>query len=188
MTFKSSFMAVIMAAVMAVVMPGAATAQSADQTALKIVIVNVDAIRAESTAYKKANEQFKAFSDTINAELATEDEALRKEGEELGRKRTLMAPEAFAEDRKKFEERVAAFQRKVQERQKAMADSQAQAVGQINRRILEITSEYAEANQVSLVLPESVTVLSAKSMNINAHVLEQLNKTLPSVEVKAPGK
>ena len=188
MTFKSTFMAVLLAAVLAAAMPGSAKAQNADLPTLKIVIVSIDAIRNESTAYQKANEQFKGFSEKINAELAAEDEALRKAGEELGRKRTLMAPEQFAAERKKFEERVAAFQRKVQERQKAMADSQAQAVGQINRRIVEIISQYAEANNVSLVLPESVTVLAAKSLNINAYVLENLNKTLPSVEVKAPGK
>lgn len=188
MTFKSLIVTVIMAAIVAVAMPGQSKAQSADMPALKIVIVNVDAIRAESTAFKKASEQLKSYSDKINSDLAAEDETLRKDGDELGRKRTLMAPEAFAEERKKFEERVAAFQRKVQERQKSMADSQAQAVGQINRRIIEIISQYAEANQVSLVLPESVTVLTAKSLNINAYVLENLNKTLPSVEVKAPGK
>lgn len=188
MTFKSFIMALVMAVVSAAFMPGQAQAQNAETTTLKIAIVNIEAIRGQSTAFQKAMAEIKTFSDGINAELDGEGEDLQKANEELGRKRTLLAPEAFAAERKKFEDRVATFQRKVQQRQKSLTETQANAMRQIDGKIIEIIAQYAEANNISLILPESVVVISAKTMNINDYVLKQLNQELPSVTVKAPGK
>jgi len=178
--------AIACAAVVWAALPVQGFAQSANLPELKIMVVNIDAIRVNSAVYKKANEQFIKYSNDINASLQKEDQALRDSGAELNRKRTLLSPEAFAEEEKNFKQRVAAFQRKVQESQKALSQTQADATNKINGKIIEIISKYAEANNVSLVLPESVTILSAKTMNINEYVLKELDKTLPSIEVKAP--
>lgn len=168
--------------------PVSVLAQDKAVPAMKIAIINIDAVRAQSVAFKKAGEQFVAYRDRMNGVLEKEQQALRTANAELSRKRTLLSPEAFADERKKYEQRVTEFQRKFQEDQKAIAKLEAEVVGELNRKIIEIIAKYATDNDVSLVLPETVTLLAANSMSINAYALGVLNKELPSVQVKIPAK
>lgn len=180
--------AFVLIAAVTVCAPVSVLAQDKTAPSLKIVIVNIDAVRAQSEAFKKAGEQFVAYRDRMNGVLEKEQQALRTANAELSRKRTLLSPEAFADERKKYEQRVTAFQRKFQEDQKAIAKLEAEVVGELNRKIIEIITKYATDNKVSMVLPETVTLLAAKSLNISAHVLSAVNKELPTVQVKIPAK
>ncbi len=152
----------------------------------KIVVVNVDVVRAQSTAFIKARTQLEALKTDMGKVLQKEDKALRAGKAELSRKRTLLSPDKFTEERKAYEQRVAVFQRKVQGFQKTLRKVQTEAIGTINRKIVSIISKYAERNKVTLVLAEQTTILVAKRLNINAYVLKRLNKELPSVVVKKP--
>ncbi len=153
-----------------------------------IRVVNIDSVRAQSTAFIAARKQISDYGNTTNQALKKEDIALRDANAELNRKRTLLAPEAFAEERKKFEQRVAAFQRKTQEQQKALNKVQLDTIGKINDKILQIITEYARANNVTLVLPAQSVLLRADAMDMDAHVLQRLNKELPSVKVALPAQ
>lgn len=180
--------ALVLFAAVAVCAPVSVLAQDKTLPPLKIVIVNIDAIRSQSAAFKVAGEQFVAYRDRMNAVLEKEQQVLRTANNELSRKRTLLSPEAFADERKKYEQRVTAFQRKFQDDQKAIAKLEAEVVGELNVKIVEIITQYAKDNEVTLVLPETVTILAANSMSINKHVLSVLNKELPSVKAKVPTK
>lgn len=180
--------ALVLFAAVAVCAPVSALAQDKAAAPLKIVIVDIDTVRSQSAAFKVAGEQFVAYRDRMNGVLEKEQQVLRTANNELSRKRTLLSPEAFADERKKYEQRVTAFQRKFQEDQKAIAKLEAEVVGELNFKILEIITGYAKANDVTLVLPATQTILAANSLNINAYVLDALNKELPSVKVKVPTK
>lgn len=156
--------------------------------ALNVRIVDIDGIRAESKAFKAAREQISAYANTANQSMQKEDAALREANAELNRKRTVLAPEVFAEERKKFEQSVADFQRKSQEQQKAMNKLQLDVIGQINDKIVQIISQYAEANNVTMILPIQSVLLRADALVMDDFVLERLNKELPSVTVSLPAK
>ena len=163
-------------------------AQAPTVLPLNIRVVDVDGIRTKSTAFVAAREQIAAYANANNQALQKEDKALRDANAELNRKRTILAPEVFAEERKKFEQSVAAFQRKTQEQQKAMNKLQLDVIGQLNNKIIQIITDYAQANKVSLILPIQSVVLRADTLDMDAHVLERLNKELPSVTVSLPTK
>lgn len=158
------------------------------EPALNIRIVNIEGIRAQSTAFIAARDKINAFANTTNQAFQKEDVALRDANAELNRKRTLLAPEAFAEERTKFEERVAQFQHKTQEQQKVINKLQLDVIGQINDKIVEIISKYAETNNVTLILPSQSVLLRADAYVMDVYVLERLNKELPSVAVSIPAK
>ena len=155
---------------------------------LNIRVVNIEAIRGQSKAFAAAREKITTYAETSNQALQKEDTALRDANAELNRKRTLLAPEAFAEERKKFEQRVADFQRKTQEQQKAINKLQLDVMGPINEKIVQIIAQYAEANSVTMILPTQSVLLRADAYVIDAYVLERLNKELPSVAVSLPAK
>lgn len=189
MFLKSFFTAAVIALVSVPLSSTNVQAQSvatAKLPALKIVVVNVDVVRAQSTAFAKARTQLEALKTDMGKVLQKEDKALRAVKAELTRKRTLLSPGKFTEERKKYEQRVATFQRKVQKLQKALRKAQTGAIGTINRKIVSIISKYAERNKVTLVLAEQTTILVAKRLNISAYVLKRLNKELPSVVVERP--
>ncbi len=185
MFLKSFFAAVILSLVSLPLFAVNVQAKS-DLPPLKIVVVNVDVVRAQSTSFKKARTQLEALKTNMGKVLKKEDTSLRAAKAELSRKRTLLSPEKFTEERKKYEQRVAAFQLKVQKLQKTLRKAQTEAIGQINRKIVSIISKYAEKNKVTLVLAEQTTILVAKRLNINAYVLKHLNTELPSVAVNKP--
>lgn len=186
MNHKKLFtIAIVMISVMGTALSGQALAQDA-ATLMNVRVVDVDAIRTNSAAFKVAREKIVGYGNTHTAILQKEEKELRDANAELNRKRTLLSPEAFAEERNKFEQRVATFQTKMQEQQKIMNNLQLEAIGQINDKILQIITDYAEKNNVTMVLPMQSVLLSAEKMNIDAHVLERLNKELPTVAVAIP--
>jgi len=155
---------------------------------LNVRVVNIEGIRAQSTAFTAARDKINAFANANNQAFQKEDVSLRDANAELNRKRTLLAPEAFAEERSKFEKRVAEFQRKTQEQQKVINKLQLDVIGQINDKVIQIISQYAEANNVTLILPTQSVLLRADAMVMDDYVLERLNKELPSVTVSLPAK
>lgn len=155
---------------------------------LNVRVINIDGVRTQSSAFKGARDKITAFGTKRQAALRVEDKALRDANAELNRKRTLLAPDAFAAERKKFEKNVATFQRKMQEQQKIINKLQLDVIAKINNKILNLITQYAEANQVTLILPAQSVLLRADYMDLDAHILQRLNKEMPSVAVSFPAQ
>lgn len=166
----------------------AASVAQAAPAPLNVRVINIDGVRTQSSAFKGARDQITAFGTKRQAALRAEDKALRDTNAELNRKRTLLAPDAFAAERKKFEQNVATFQRKMQEQQKIINKLQLDVIGKINNKILNLITQYAEANQVTLILPAQSVLLRADYMDLDAYILQRLNKEMPSVAVSLPAQ
>jgi len=169
-------------------MPFSAIAQSKSAVPLKIAIVDIAVVRKNAVANKKIGEQLLKIQNNINSQLQAEEKLLRDANAELARKRTLIAAEAFAAERKKYEQKVVAYQTKRQNSQNLMNQKVMEATNQINGKIAEIIGRYAEANKVTLVLERSNTMLAADAYYITDYVLGVLNKELPLVTITLPVK
>jgi len=169
-------------------MPFSATAQSKSATPLKIAIVDIAVVRKNAVANQKVGEQLLNIQNNINSQLQAEEKVLRDANAELARKRTLIAAEAFAAERKKYEQKVVAYQTKRQNSQNLMNQKVMEATNQINGKIAEIIGRYAEANKITLVLERSNTMLAADTYYITDYVLGALNKELPLVTITLPVK
>ena len=188
MSFKKlTMMYAAIFGVLAMSAPHAAIAQN-PSVPLKIVTVDIAAVRAKATATKSINEQLLKIKNQFTTQLQAEEKALREANGELARKRTLLAPDAFAAERKKYEQRFVAFQTKRQDSQKVMNQKVAEANNQLSSKMVEIIGAYAQANQVSLVLPSNVTIFAADAYNISGQILKTLNKEMPSVVIALPTK
>jgi len=168
--------------------PHSAQAQNKKKVPLKIAMVSIAAVRANAIAGQKIQEQLLKIQEQINADLQIEEKSLRDANAQLSRKRTLLAPDAFSIERTKYEQRVAAYQSKRQESQKLLNSKMVKARSQLNRKIGEIITRYAEAHQITLVLPLSGAILAADAYNISDYVLAALNKELPTITITVPAK
>src|SRR5690606_456629 len=124
----------------------------------------------------------------LQTEIQKEQEALRTAQNELAKKQSLLAPEAFAEERRKFEQRVVGVQQMVQTRRRALEDSQNLAMGKVEETLNGIVIEMAKERGYTIVLRRSQVVIVDDTLDITEEVLKRLNGKLPTVKVEAPKK
>ena len=170
--------------------PAAAQKPEADKdviTLLNMAVIDTEVIRRNSRAFKNLRAQIVKYRNAIQADIQKDEEALRSANEELARKRAILAPETFAEERRQFEERLMQVQRTVQKRKKDLERVAAAAVKKVEAVLNKIITEVAKEQSLGLILRKNQTVLAAKELDITPYVLKRLDTELPSLKVSDPG-
>lgn len=153
-----------------------------------IVVLDISAIRRDALSVKSIRDQIVKFQGALQGDIQKEQEALSSAQQALAKKQTLLSPEAFAEERQKFEQRVVGVQQMVQNRRQNLEGSQGKAMLQVERSLNEIVANMAAKNGYSVVLRRSQVVIVDTSLDITAAVLAELNAKLPTVNVEPPAK
>lgn len=155
---------------------------------IPIAIIDVQWILRESKAVKSIRDQITKFGSKFEEEIEKDRNAIRKANQELARQRTILAPEAFAEKRRKFEQRVVEVQRLVQQRQRQLDKSRNEAMIAVNKAYTGIVSGLANEKNLALIIRKNQTAFSVKTLDVTNDVLARLDKKLPTVKVAEPGK
>lgn len=151
-------------------------------------VLDVQAVLRNASAVKNIRDQITKYGTEFEKEIEKERGELRKANQELARQRTILAPEAFAEKRREFEQRVVEVQRLVQQRQRELDASRNVAMGTVNEAYIEIVSNLAAERNLAMIMRKSQTVFSVGTLDITKDILDLLNKKLPTVKVDQPGK
>ena len=151
-----------------------------------IAVVDVDKIRESAVAAKSVRDQLTKQQSAYQDEIAKQENDLRNTEQELNKQRTVLSPEAFAQRRQQFEQRVAEFQRSVQARRKQLDDAYKNSMVQVNKVVVDVIQEVAAQRGATLMLPRSQIILSAPAMEVTDEVLSQVNRKLPTVKVTLP--
>lgn len=165
-----------------------AQSQSAPKTAtiLNIAVLDMASIRRNATVVKNVLGQLRAYRDGFRKRIQKEDTALKSANQELAKKRTLLSPEAFSQERRKFEKKVVEVQRLVQVSKKALDKVNSKAMLEVDKTLNAIIKKIAEKKNLSLILRTDVTILTSRSLDITEDVLKELNVLLPKVQVEKP--
>jgi outer membrane protein len=162
--------------------PGvAAQAQRLPQTIA--AVVDFQKIMADSKAARSINDQIDARRQTYLDELSREEQRLYEVDKQLARQRALLAPEAFAEQRRTFEAEVQSAQRLSQERRRQLEAARTEALGEVRKAVVEVVDELAKNRGFNLVLPSSAVLLFAPDLDLTEQVMTRLDARLPSVAV-----
>ena len=153
---------------------------------MDILVLNLEEIRRLSKAVKGIREQISSFRNAFQSDIEKEEKALRVANQELAKKRTILSLEAFAKERRQFEQRVLAVQKLVQKRKRQLDKSRIRAMHAVEKHMNGIVSDIATKRQALLVLRRTDTVLVARDLDITAVVLKRLNKELVKVSVERP--
>lgn len=151
-------------------------------------VLDVQAILREASAVKDIRGQITKYGTSFEKEIQKERAELRKANQELARQRTILAPEAFAEKRREFEERVVEVQRLVQQRQRELDKSRNIAMGAVNQAYIEVVAKLANERNIAMIMNKSQTAYSVGTLDLTKTVLDLLNNKLPTVKVAQPGK
>ncbi len=155
---------------------------------IPIGILDVQAILRNASAVKNIRNQITKYGNQFEKEIEKERGDLRKANQELARQRTILAPEAFAEKRRKFEQRVVDVQRLVQQRQRELDKSRKEAMSTVNKTYIDIVTALANKKNLAVILRKSQMAYSAPTLDVTKEILALLDKKLPTVKVAKPGK
>ena len=165
--------------------------QSGDQVLsiqIPFAVLDVQKILRSAKAVKSIRDQITAYGTAFEKEIEKEREKLRKGNQELARQRTILAPEAFAEKRRKFEQRVVEVQRMVQKRQRDLDKSRTVAMAKVNKSYMDIVTKLANERELFMIIRKGQTAFANPSLDVTKEVLDLLNKKQPTVKVEKPGK
>lgn len=151
-----------------------------------VAVIDMTRIRSESLAIKDISRQIEERRTAFRAEIQEEEEALREANKELNRQRSILSPEAFTEERVKFETRLSEVQRRVQEFRRDLDQSRAGAMAELQGTLNRVVADLAKEQSLVFILRRDQTVLVAENLDITGLVLDRVNKALPSVEVPEP--
>lgn len=152
-----------------------------------IAVIDNQRISRDAAAFKAARQQVDQYRSTYQAEFSREDERLRQEQQELERQRTLLAPEAFETRRREFETKVAAYQRRLQERTRALDQYINNTRNEVLKALSAVIQEMATERGYTIVLDKALTAYSVDALNITDEALRRLDRRLPVARVPAPG-
>ena len=190
---KAYFRILLMPVVTTILLwPASVMAQTSDgssaiKSSIRVAILDLNAIRLESLVIKDIKAQLAQYRKGFQAEIGKEEEELRKANLVMAKKRTILTPEAFSQERQKFEQRVIAVQNLVQQRKQELRKVQEEAMIKVEIKINEIITAMATKQNIALILKRSQTIMVDRSLEITKDVLEQLDKAMPKLRVTKPG-
>lgn len=171
-----------------VALAGVAPAQEPTKIFVKIAVIDMQRIRRTAAVVKDIGIQIKAYRTAFQTDVRKEEKELRTANQELARQRTILAPEAFAAERRKFEEKLAAVQRSVQQRKQELDKVQGGVLQTVREALHGIILNFANENGLTLIFAKKQTILVAKPLEITDEILARLDKKLPQLKVAAPGQ
>ncbi len=151
-----------------------------------VAVVDVQRIMQESSASKGIQKAIESQRDSYQKEIQTLEDKLQSAENELRKQQTVLAPDAFAAKRRDFEKQVADVQRTVQTRKRTLDTAFNDAMGHVQKTMLEIVQDIADERGANVVIPRNLLVLFASNLDVTEPVLERLNKQLPTVAVTIP--
>lgn len=155
---------------------------------IPVAVLDVQRILIDALAVKNIREQITKYGTKFEEEIEKERKEIRTANQELARQRTILSPEAFAEKRRKFEQRVVEVQRLVQQRQRELDKSRNEAMIVVNKAYTGIISKIANERNLAVILRKNQTAYAVTSLDLTKEVLSRLDKKLPTVKVSNPGK
>ncbi len=164
-----------------------AKSQTLENVPFKVVVLNLEAIRRQAKAVRDIRAQIGEYRKAFQIEIQKEEETLRTANQELAKKRTILAPDAFAQERRSFEQRVVDVQRLVQGKKQSLDKAQADAMLKVENKLNEIITTFARDKNISLVLRRTQTILVARAFEVTEEVLKKLDAQLSKVKVDKPG-
>ncbi|MBM3572052.1 MAG: OmpH family outer membrane protein, partial [Alphaproteobacteria bacterium] len=151
-----------------------------------IAVLDFQNILRQAVASKKVTDQLEKQRAAFQDEIQKLENQMRAQEEELKQQRAVLAPEAFNQRVREWQERAAGVQQQVQTRKRQLDQAFNDAILRVREVLLQITQELAAEAGANLVLPKHEIVFVDVKLDLSKEALARLDKKLPSVTVKIP--
>ena len=183
-SLKAMYMAMAAIATLSLAVPAVRSAEKAP--AAVIVVVDFQNVLRQAVASKRVGEQIEKQRVVFQGEIQKLEAQLRAQEEDLKQQRAVLAPEAFNQRARDWQERAAAAQQQVQIRKRQLDEAFNEAMLKVREVLLQVTKEIASEVGANLVLPRSEIVFVDDKFDVSKDALARLDKRLTTVAVKIP--
>lgn len=151
-----------------------------------IAVIDMLVLRRSGKSFRHLRKQIRAYREQLKGTAQNEDTELQKANRELARQRAIITPEAFREQRKKFEKRVSKAQRDFQSRVRSLKEAERAEEKKIFSAVQASIIDVAEKNKLIYILRKSALVFWPDSLDVTKKVLNVLDKKMPKIKIAVP--
>ena len=148
-------------------------------------VIDLNYILSESDAAVDAAKQIEDIAKQIEEEIKKTDQDLIDEQNELIESQQIMAPAAFDEKRKEYENKVQNYNITRQEKLMSIDRILSESRNEVLNALKPILEEISNDMGITVLLEKNSVLLNAENMDITQEALKALNKKLPSMKVSA---
>ena len=146
-------------------------------------VIDLNYILSESDAAVDAAKQIEDIAKQIEEEVKNTDQDLIDEQNELIESQQIMAPAAFDEKRKEYENKVQNYNITRQEKLMSIDRIVSESRNEVLNALRPILEEISNDMGITVLLEKNSVLLNAENMDITEEALKALNKKLPSIKV-----
>lgn len=149
-----------------------------------IIVIDFQEALRRSDAAEQARRQVDVLRQGYQEAFVAIEEELRAAESELADNRTRLPPEAFAERRREFEERVTQAQREAQTTRASLDQAVERAMGAVRAQLIEVIADIAQERGATLVLNKAQVILVDRSLDLTDEAVSRLDQVMPTVDVE----
>lgn len=151
-----------------------------------VMIVDFEGIMSVSKAGKSIQSQLDTQRQSMQKEITQRENDLRTEEQDLQKQRSTLAADAFETKAREFQQKVAAYQRETQLRDRALSQGFGEARQKLQQALAEVVQQLTTERGANLVLYKSQVFLYETSYDASQEVLKRLDVKLPAVTMTVP--
>lgn len=150
----------------------------------KILVIDRNAILRASKVGQDIVRQVTAYTKSAESEFRAQGDALQKEGRALQQQVAILAPDVKAKKIRDFQNKQAAFQRKVEARQGLIQGGVFKARQQVEAALGPILQGIMQERGANLLVDRSAVLYSTLNIDITGVAVQRLNQKMPTVKVQ----
>lgn len=161
-----------------------AAVNAATGAPLKISVVDIEQILADSKAAKAIRKQvddkrkgFIADVETAEKSLREEQKAIEKESKKLSKEEVMKKVQSF--EKKRLEAR-----KSIQTKKSALDQSYTEAMNTLTKAIYDVSQKIADERKIDLIITRQNIIVGSMALDITKDVLAALDVALPALELK----
>ncbi|GIX11685.1 OmpH family outer membrane protein [Elioraea sp.] len=148
-----------------------------------IGVIGVQEVFEASVAVREVRQTLQRRLARLQEDSAREQQKWREAQQALAAQRGQLTPEQLREKERELQEQITDGQRILRERNAAIQAAGQKALAEVERVLLYVIRQVAEARGLTMVLQRQAIVLAVEEHDISEAVANQLNRALTSVPI-----
>ena len=161
--------------------PGQSSAQQGLDEAF--MVVDAQRIIRESDAIKRLQRAIDGRRQVLQQELIKRQEQLRAEEQSLIERRDSLSEEAFAVERRSFQQKIAELQREVQNQRSTLDRLYASGFSDVQEALERVVASIAEERGAAIVVTKNSVIYNQPELDATEEALQRLNAAFPEVNL-----
>ena len=150
----------------------------------KIVILDLTYVLNQSKAGKGAQDFLKKTYDANQKRFEEIEKQLKKDESDLLAKKNVLSKEEYGKSMNALRKKFSDYQTERRSAIDKLTTKRAQAREALLKKLEPILGNYIKENSISLVVDKKITLGNKPENDITAAIVEKLNKSLPSLNLK----